>query len=218
MRKSVRKWTIIWKKSLKQRLLYNSGSAINPVKSLRFWDPLQVLLDTRLIFISFLTVLIACWASKLWRLRERSISHQYSETVQRSFQPVFDSISNSLPGENIHNHCWGDILSIDYMLLGSIQTFSDEEISSTSKDASMWLTHCLYDHCHVAPLYNHWWDVYTCAHKADIHTNRPVDKIISHSDQRLILIMIIRNTRHCLLFWQQWVKAHWSESKLYLLC
>ena len=31
----------------------------------------------------------------------------------------------------------GDILSIDYMLLGSIQSFSDEEILSESKDAFM---------------------------------------------------------------------------------
>ena len=31
----------------------------------------------------------------------------------------------------------GDILSIDYMVLGSIQSFSDEEIFSESKDAFM---------------------------------------------------------------------------------
>ena len=47
MRKRVLKLIINWRKSQNQRLLYNSGSAKNPVKSLWFWDHLQVLLNTR---------------------------------------------------------------------------------------------------------------------------------------------------------------------------
>ena len=35
------------------------------------------------------------------------------------------------------NTAGGDILSIDYMLLGGIQSFSDEEILSESKDVFM---------------------------------------------------------------------------------
>ena len=91
----------------------------------------------------------------------------------------------------------GDNLSIDYMLLGSIQSFSDEEILSESKDAFMSskakslpigsLSSCTTTGEMWIP-------------KADIHTKRLIDKCIYYSDQRLILIMIIRNTRHCSLF------------------
>ena len=99
--------------------------------------------------------------------------------------------------ERILTIAGGDILSIDYMLLGSIQSFKDEEILSESKDAFMYskakslaigsLSSCATTGEMWIP-------------KSDIHPKRLFDKSIYYSDQRLILIMIIRNTRHCLLF------------------
>ena len=59
--------------------------------------------------------------------------------MQRSLQSVFDSISNCLHGGIIEHHCLGDILLLEYMLFGSIQSSSDEELYFFKKSKDVFI-------------------------------------------------------------------------------
>ena len=75
---------------------------------LRFWDCLQLLLNTWWFLIpGNILCMLKPGNNCKGRVSLFPILHQYSDTGQSSIQPVFDSISNSFHREIIDEHCWG---------------------------------------------------------------------------------------------------------------
>ena len=76
----------------------------NRVTSLRFWNYLQVLLNT---WWSSFPDNIYCMLNMEYVKTKWTFTWFFISIVKLSIQPVFDSITNSLHGENIDDHCWG---------------------------------------------------------------------------------------------------------------